>query len=256
MKSIKLGLIALLAFSALSCGEDEIAKDVNVKLEMVVGEESLVNNTTYNINGIDVQFTNVAFYLGDMTFKNSDGSSFVNAGDNRYQLIKPGIFDYNFSIPYEKDAADISLDEISFIVGVDAETNNNDEVTFEMRADGDPLGQQNPTMHWGWTGQYRFMNIDIDADLDGDGIFGEVDDDQNEKLVYHLGKNEFLGNINLTPSETLEGGNNEFKINVDFEKMLAGIDFNTEKFTKAGPDAIALAEKVLANYATAFTFEK
>lgn len=252
MNKLKLSLIALVACTVLSCGDDEKAKDVNVMLEMTVGDESLAHTTTYNINGVDLKFTNVAFYLGDMTFKNSDGSSFVNEGDSRYQLIKPGIFDYNFTIPYEKDVSDVTLDEISFIVGVDADTNDDDEMTFEMRPDGDPLGVQNPTMHWGWMGKYRFLSIDIDADLDGDGVFGEDD----EKLVYHLGKNDFLGNIKLTPNQALEGGENDFKINVDFEKMLAGIDFNTEKFTKAGGDEIGLAQKVLANYSTAFTFEK
>lgn len=252
MKSLRLCFVALFALTVLSCGEDEKAKDVNVKLEMVVDDESLVNGTTYTINGVDVQFTNVAFYLGDMTFKNSDGSSFVNQGDNRYQLIKPGLFDYNYSIPYEKDAGDVSLDEISFIVGVDADTNNDDQTTFEMRPVGDPLGQQNPTMHWGWMGKYRFLNIDMDADLDGDGIFGEDD----EKMVYHLGKDVFLGNVKLIPSEKLEGGANDYRINVDFVELLKGIDFNTEKFTKAGTDEIDLANKLFNNYSSAFTFEK
>jgi hypothetical protein len=252
MKSLRLCLVALLAVSFFSCGEDEKNKDVSVKLEMVVGEEGLVNGRTYNINGVDVQFTNVAFYLGDMTFRNSDGSTFVNQGDNRYQLIKPGIFDYDYSIPFVKDGGDVSLDEVSFIVGVDSETNNDDQMTFEMRPIGDPLGQQNPTMHWGWMGKYRFMNIDIDADLDGDGVFGEDD----EKLVYHLGKDAFLGNITLNPNEKLEGGANDFRINVDFEKLLDGIDFNTEKFTKAGTDEIDLANKLFNNYSSAFIFEK
>ena len=90
------------------------------------------------------------------------------------------------------------------------------------------------------------------CDLDGDGVFGE----QGEKLLYHLGKNSFLGNITLTPNEKLEGGANDFRINVDLEKMLEGVDFNTEKFTKTGADEIDIANKVFANYATAFSFEK
>lgn len=252
MNKLKLVAIALLGMTVWSCGEDEKAKDVNVKLEMVVGDESLNHGNTYNINGVDLQFTSVMFYLGDMTFENSDGTRFVNQGENRYQVIRPGVFDYNFSIPYEKDAEDVSLDKISFIVGVDETTNNDDQTTFEMRPDGDPLGQQNPSMHWGWMGKYKFMSIDADADLDGDGVFGE----EGEKLLYHLGKNSFLGNITLTPNEKLEGGANDFRINVDLEKMLEGVDFNTEKFTKTGADEIDIANKVFANYATAFSFEK
>ncbi|MFT6338639.1 MAG: hypothetical protein ACJATI_005416 [Halioglobus sp.] len=253
MNKLKLFAIALLGMTIWSCGGDEKeeAKDVNVKLEMVVGEESLITGTTYNINGIDLQFTNIAFYLGDMTFKNSDGSSSINEGDSRYQLIKPGVFDYNFSIPYNIDGGDVTLDEITFIVGVDETTNNDDQTTFEMRPDGDPLGQQNPTMHWGWMGKYRFISIDADADLDGNGVFGE----DGEKLVYHLGKNNFLGNINLTPNQQLESGANDFRINVDFEKLFTGVDFNTEKFTKTGVDEIDIANKVFANYSSAFTFE-
>ncbi|MFT4534424.1 MAG: hypothetical protein ACJA1A_000278 [Saprospiraceae bacterium] len=252
MNKFKLFAIALLGMSIWSCAEDEEAKDVNVKLEMVVGEESLVHGATYNINGVDLQFTNVAFYVGDMTFKNSDGSSFNSGGDNRYQLIIPGIFDYNFSIPYAKNAGEVSLDEISFIVGVDETTNNDDQTTFEMRPEGDPLGQQNPTMHWGWMGKYRFISIDADADLDGNGVFGE----EGEKLVYHLGKDAFLGNIKLTPNQKIEGGANDFRINVDFEKLFTGVDFNTEKFTKTGIDEIGLANKIFANYSSAFGFEK
>ena len=59
-----------------------------------------------------------------------------------------------------------------------------------------------------------------------------------------------------TPNEKLEGGANDFRIIFDFEKLFSGIDFNTEKFTKAGGDEIGLAQKVLANYSTAFSFEK
>ncbi len=252
MNKLKLIAIALLGMTIWSCGEDEEAKDVNVTLEMVVGEESLVHGTTYNINGVDLQFTNVAFYLGDMTFKNSDGSSFIKGVDSRYQLIIPGVFDYNYTIPYNEGAGELSLDEISFIVGVDETTNNDDQTTFEMRPDGDPLGQQNPTMHWGWMGKYRFISIDADADLDGNGVFGE----EGEQLVYHLGKDAFRGNIKLTPNQKLEGGANDFKINVDFENLFTGVDFNTEKFTKTGTDEIDLANKVFSNYSSAFSFEK
>lgn len=253
MNKLKLIAMAILGMTIWSCEKEE-AKDinVNVKLEMFVGKESLVHGTTYNINGVDVQFTNVAFYLGDMTFKNSDGSSFENEGDNRYQLIKPGVFDYDFTIPYNENAGDVTLDEITFIVGVDETTNNDDQTTFEMRPDGDPLGQQNPTMHWGWMGKYRFISIDADTDLDGNGVFGE----DGEKLVYHLGKDSFLGNIKLTPEQRLEGGANDYRINVNFEKLFTGIDFNTEKFTKTGADEIDLANKVFANYSSAFNFEK
>ncbi len=254
MSKIKLLAIAFLAISIWSCRDNDVAKDVNVKLEMVVGDESLSHGNTYTINDVEVQFTNVAFYLGDMAFSNSDGSSFVNEGDSRYQLIRPGIFDYNFSIPYDETVDEVSLDQISFIVGVDEVTNNDDEDTFEMRPAGDPLGVQNPSMHWGWMGKYRFLNIDAEIDADGNGVFGE--EGKDEKLTYHLGKNAFLGNISLAPNEKLEGGANDFRILVDFAKMLDGVDLKTEQFTKTGADEIDIANKILANYDSSFSFGK
>jgi len=254
MSKIKSIALACLVLAIWSCGDKEAAKDVNVKLEMVVGDEGLSHGNTYTINDVEVQFTNVAFYLGDMTFKNSDGSSFINEGDSRYQLIRPGIFDYNFSIPYDETAEDVSLNEVSFIVGVDEVTNNDDMTTFDMRSADDPLGVQNPSMHWGWMGKYRFFNIDAEIDADGNGVFGE--EGKGEILTYHLGKNAFLGNISFSPNQMLEGGANDFRILVDFAKILEGVDLKTEQFTKTGADEIDLANKILANYNSSFSFEK
>lgn len=243
-------MVAVAACSLLaSCGGDKEAKDANITLEMMVGDQSLQLNQTYTINDVDIQFINAQFYVGDMTFSISDGSSFASQEDSRYQLITPGSTNYNFSIPYTEDAPDVSLDQVSFILGVDATTNAQDEQSFDMRPEGDPLGAQNPTMHWGWLGQYRFVSIDANADLDGDGEF-------ETPLVYHIGKDSNLGNVALMPSLELEEGKNDIRIKADVAKLLAGVDFATEPFTKSGADVQTLTDKIVANYQSTFTIEK
>lgn len=247
MKSTKLFLFVMITgLMIISCDDDiPEAKEVNVKLQMNVGQEALVHESTYDINGTEVQFTNVAFYLGDMKFEISDGTTYESA--ERYQLIKPGVFDFNFTIPATEEEVDVNLDKITFFVGVDATTNAETEMDFTERPAGDVLGQQNPTMHWGWAGGYRFLNIDGNADLDGDGEF-------ETNLTYHLGKDEFLKNISLSPVQKIEEGKNEFQINFDMAKFLSGLDFTTENFTKAQPDNKAVADKLFDNYSSSFTF--
>jgi len=245
MKRIK-GILGILlaGMIIISCGDSDPV-DVNVKLQMNVGDEALVQETVYQVNEVDVKFTNVAFYLGDMTFKTSNDKSFES--NSRYYLVKEGVLDFDFSLTAEEGEEGVNLTDIDFIVGVDATTNAETEMDFTERAVDDPLGQQNPTMHWGWAGGYRFMNIDAEADLDGDGEF-------ETQLTYHLGKNEFLKNINLKPNVKLEQGANNFQVIFDLSKFLSGLDFETENFTKAQPDNITIADKLLTNYESAFSF--
>ncbi len=245
MKITKLVLgIIVMGLIISSCGDSE-PMDVNVKLRMNVGNDALTHGTTYNINGTNVQFTNVAFYLGDMKFETSDGTTFESS--SRYHLIRPGFFDFNFSIPAGEVSEDISLSRITFFVGVDADTNAETEIDFTERAEGDPLGQQNPTMHWGWIGGYRFLNIDGNADIDGDGEF-------ETQLTYHLGKNELLKNITLSPNRKIEEGKNEFQLTFDISTFLSSLDFATENFTKVQPDNRSIADKLFNNYSSSFTF--
>lgn len=245
MKLIK-GIMAMLVAGLLisSCGDSEEI-DVKVNLQMNVGDEALVHDVTYNINGTDVQFTNVAFYLGDMKFETSDGKTFESS--SRYNLIKPGVYNFNFSVAADEVAEDYSLSRVTFFVGVDADTNAETEMDFTEREVDDPLGQQNPSMHWGWAGGYKFLNIDGFADIDGDGEF-------ETKLTYHLGKDSFLKNISLSTNKKIDEGENDFQITFDMSSFLANLDFATENFTKVQPDNMATADKLLNNYNTAFSF--
>ena len=246
MRITKFILAALvLGIFISSCGEESTTSNVSIKLQMKVGDEALVHDNTYTINDVDVRFTNVAFYLGDMKFEDSEGKNYE--AQSRYQLIKPGIFDFNFEVPSDQLENELRLTDISFFVGVDAETNAESEEDFTERATDDPLGQQNPSMHWGWSTGYKFLNIDGEADIDGDGEYETT-------LTYHLGRDQLLKNIALTPDVLLESGDNEFEINFNMDKFLTGIDFATENFTKVQPDNVDLANKLFDNYDLTFSF--
>ncbi|MEM9549281.1 MAG: MbnP family protein [Bacteroidota bacterium] len=232
-------LIGLIIFS---CGDDD-PRDVNFKLQMNVGSEPLMHESTYMLGNIPVQFTNVAFYLGDMKISTSDGIDYEAA--TRYHLIKPGIYEFNFSVSADDASDDLRLSGISFFVGVDPETNSQSTTDFTERSADDPLSQQNPSMDWGWNTGYRFLNIDGNADLDGDGEF-------ETQLTYHLGRDEYLANININSNALIEEGSNEYQIVFDLERLLSNLDFSTENFTKVQPDNKDVADKILANYSASF----
>ena len=92
-----------------SCGDSD-PKDVNVTFQMKVGDDALNHSTTYTINNTAVQFTNVAFYLGGLEFELSDGTKYGNT--NEYTIIRPGTFDFNFSITENLDQ-EVSLSKIN-----------------------------------------------------------------------------------------------------------------------------------------------
>ena len=238
-----LSSLLLAGFIITSCG-DKDPRSVNAIFQINVGEEALALESTYSINSTNVQFTNVAFYLGDMTFETSDGTKYEST--SRYTLVKPGMYDFNFTVPEEIEE-DVNLSKINFFIGVDPDTNSESEMDFTERAAGDPLGQQNPSMHWGWAGGYRFLAIDGFADIDGDGEF-------ETQLTYHLGKDALLRNFSLSPNVMLEEGENKFEVIFDLNEFLGNLDFSTENFTKVQPDNLDLANKLFDNYSNAIRF--
>ncbi|MDF1697389.1 MAG: hypothetical protein P1U56_16215 [Saprospiraceae bacterium] len=244
MRIIKIFSILILgAFIISSCG-DKDPRDVNAVFQINVGDDALAHETTYVINDTKVKFTNVAFYLGDMTFETSDGSVFESTP--RYTLVKPGSYEFNFTVPEDVEE-DVTLSKIDFFIGVDATTNAETEMDFTEREVGDPLGQQNPSMHWGWAGGYRFLAIDGFADLDDDGEF-------EQQLVFHLGFDDFLKLYSISPNAKIEEGSNQFEVIFDLNEFLSGLNFEEENFTKVQPDNIELANKLFANYNSSIRF--
>jgi len=237
--------IVLGALLFTSCSKDENA-DINIVYKTTVGQELLQHNATYNINSTDVQFTNVAYYVGDMSFTLSNSTSFTS--QNRYQLITPGEFTYSFSLENVGED-EVDFNQASFFIGVDSLTNQQTEQEITDREEGDPLGFQNPSMHWGWTGGYKFMSIDGLADVDGDGEFETT-------LIYHLGFDDFLKDFSLDVNESIESGETNYKIIFDVDKFLSNVNFETENFTKVTPDSYDLALKLYNNYDNAVSISK
>jgi len=237
-----LGILALMLIIS-ACGDDE-PRNVSVSFQMNVGDDALVEESVYSINDTDVRFTNVALYLGDVEFETSNGVTYESS--QPYYLVEPGTYNFGFTIPEDVEG-DVNLNSASFFIGVDAITNSESEMDFTERAEGDPLGQQNPSMHWGWAGGYRFISIDGEADVDGDGEFETM-------LTYHLGRDEYLKTFTLTPNVKLEGGENSFEIIFDMAQFLDGLDFANENFTKVRPEDADLTNKIFANYDSAVSF--
>lgn len=236
-----LGII-MMASLIISCGEDEPTKVIS-SLQLTVGNEPLALDKTYEINDVNVQFQTAAMYIGDVEFQLNDKT--FKREDTRYYLLKTEALNFLLG---EVDAK--SFDRVKFNIGLDAETNALDEEDYNSRPAGDPLGVQDPSMHWSWDAGYRFIRLDGKADLDNNGDFEST-------LTYHIGKDAFYASIDKAVSVDLEEGDNWFNIHVDVAKVLAGVDFNkdSDRVTHTANN-LPLATKVFENLSSAVSIEK
>ena len=114
---------------------------------------------------------------------------------------------------------------------------------FTTRAPSDPLAAQDYQMHWNWNTGYKFLRVDGRSDTDGDGV---VDTD----ITYHIGSDPLLSNLNFA----LENLSEEVTIEFDLAKLFAGVDFTVDIDTHTGNN-LPLAQKLVANYSTAFSIK-
>lgn len=237
MKKFNLLSLLLLAicctFTLISCDDDTFSGEVDMNFALTVDGDDFESGKTYTINGTAVEFANLGFYVGGITF---DGVESQSIFEDKYLLVTPD----NTSFAVGELSAD-TYDKVSFFIGVDAVTNAMSEEDFTTRASSDPLAAQDYAMHWNWNSGYKFFRIDGQSDTDGDGV---VDTD----VAYHIGTNALLGQLNFDLSKLEDNVEIEF----DIAKLFADVDLSTEVNTMTGNN-LPLAQQLVANYSTAFS---
>ena len=134
--------------------------------------------------------------------------------------------------------------KIDYFVGVDATNNAQTEQDFTSRGSNDPLGLQDPAMHWNWNTGYKFLRVDGEVDTDGDGTV-------DTPIAYHIGSNPLL-TILVQGNYPIEGGKNVMTFTLNLNEFFRGIDIKTEVDTHTGNN-LALAQRLVANMSTAIT---
>ncbi|MFK7932809.1 MAG: MbnP family protein [Saprospiraceae bacterium] len=239
MKNFKsptlLSFLLLFALGFTSCDNDSFSGEVDMTFNLAVDGEAFQTGTTYTLNGTAVEFTNFGFYIGGISFAGEEAESVFQ---DKYLLVTPD--NTNFTIgELSKD----TYSELSFFVGVDPATNSMSTEDFTTRASSDPLAANDFQMHWNWNSGYKFLRVDGMSDTDGDGVV-------DTGITYHIGSDALLEYVNLN----LENLSEEVNIEFDFAKLFAGVDFTTDIDTHTGNN-LPLAQKLVANYSTAFSLK-
>lgn len=216
-------LFASVLISISGCKKDEEQPDVSYMrflIDVNVAGDSLVFGKEYTINGTKMTFAAMRFYMGGIKFTQSNGDVIDLSG--QYLLAGPstgGTINEGLAIS--------NLTRVQFFIGVDSVTNMMSESDFTSRPSNDPLGMQDPSMHWSWNTGYRFLRVDGKTDTDGDGT-------PETAVQYHLGNNNMLKNIDISTNITMVAGENDVYIHFDLAKFFSGVDPSTELETHVG----------------------
>lgn len=213
----------LFAFAALalsSCKKDEETEEMVTPLPGVVMPTSTIQihpvhlwedapfelGTTYNIDGVDVQFDEVRFYLSrfvmsDMTDNTENGETAI--------LLSAASTD-----PLEIGATNLTnVHNLSFLFGLDSLLNHQDP-TLALEPLNDPL------MHWGWNPDagYKFLKVEGRADIAGDGNL--------VPFSIHAATDELRRDMSTMLMLDLEEGSNSINMNIDYHSMFLNVAFD------------------------------
>ena len=229
--------ICLGIFIWTSCDSDgEEATSLDFQFVFMVDNENLELGKTYQLGGTTVQLETARFYVGGIELQSRSG---ITSFEDLYLLVKAEETEY--------EVGNIELADytgVKFFVGIDPEANSQAESDFTTRSSADPLGIQDPSMHWNWNSGYKFIRIDGQTDTDGDGVV-------DTPLAFHIGTDGLLSSMEFaTPS--LQEGSNTLDFQLDLNRLYEDIDLTVDWDTHTGNN-FPLAEQFLANFQSALT---
>jgi len=211
------------------CCEYETNFEMTMQLNNYIGATLLSPGSTYSVNGANVQFDLVKFYISNIRLVDASGNE---TATDKYLLVEPGTTNYTAGFFPEGDYTKLRFD-----VGIDSLTNHADPSTYPVN---DPLGPQFPSMHWSWDAGYIFIRIDAIADQDGDGTV-------ESPFEMHIGKDSNLRTVEFDVSLNGTGGNNyTTAINVNWLKFFDGVDMTGDLTTHTG-DNLDLTALLVGN---------
>lgn len=223
---------------------EETPRFIKGTVEPVFGTEKLHLDSTYTtLQGYDIQFSNLKFYLEDVK---NDGVT----------ILESALFDYreNGTLLFREESTLIPDGDFTATLnanlGVGPNVNHLDPSAFDNAS---PLNILNANdMHWDWNPGYIFLKIEAKVDTIQDGVplF-------NHNVVYHIGLDENLQIVEFQNIQwTKVGDESRVELIVDLNEFLNSpniIDVKTESSSHSSAGQEALSAKVIANFSQALS---
>lgn len=200
MKKVLLSLLLLSAFINL-----DAQKNVILHFIQKAGSEDFALNTPFTTEaGSQYQATRLEYYVS-LPFVIHDGGQVTNA-PTRYFLIDAGEEAW-----LELGEMNVeNVEGITFSLGVDEARNHLDPALYPA---DHPLALQNPSMHWGWVGGYRFIAME-----------GNSGGNLAYSFEIHSIGDELYRTVNLPVEAVAEGDDLVIHLRADYNKLLENID--------------------------------
>ncbi len=206
-----------------------------LEIASIVGDQPLVYDQVYQVNGMATSFSTAQFYLSQVQIGDHGDMESLDT----YLLISP-----------EKDHYEVGeikaghKHSLHFGVGVDSASNFLDPSTYEANH---PLAPKSPSMHWSWNSGYIFIRLEGKVDTDGDDVL-ETD------FEFHIGTKNLYRTFEYDVHFDADEADSHLEMTVDFAKFFTGIDLKTDRVTHT-MDNMPLAMTVVNNLSTVFSVD-
>lgn len=190
-------------------------------------QTTLFNHPAITSEGEQISLTRVEYYISGISLTH-DGGQVTNL-DTVYILANA-----NYMTEQFLGTLNITqLESVSFAIGVDSAHNHLDPAQYNFNH---PLALHNPSMHWGWTGGYRFLALE-----------GEVGNGSTAPVEIHA-----LGDANyhfqtVSTQGAVVGGNLIIQLDAEY---LNGFNSISVAGGAIEHSEVGKAAQMLTNYST------
>lgn len=242
-------MVVLTALSFTACKKDKVEPvpvtpdphthdhgEVALKFNHMIGDDLVEFNQAYNLNGLEVTFTRIQYYLHDITFYPGHTLEDGVTLSGKYLLVN-GNSEFNLG-----DVELAHLHGMRFKIGVDPTSNSITSEEFAALEASNPLSAQNPSMHWSWAvgSGYKFVVFE-----------GSFNNGANT-FVYHVATDALLRQGNMLSTHTDNDHENvtTLELKVDLAAIFNGIDI-TSNSTQHGAGGVN--PTIMDNMVSAFS---
>lgn len=211
---------------------------VHFVINPVVGTQTFAFGTNYTDDyGNVYQFSRAEFYLSNMTFYDDDGNIVMQPG--KYFVVRPTTATYDLG----STTAD-HIHEGDLTIGIDSVTNHTDPSTY---GSDNALAPQTPSLHWSWNSGYIFLALEGLADRNADGT-------PETAFELHIGSDALKRIVNVHIHHNITyGATNNVTLNIDYGKMLTGVNMADPNTNTHTMDNMTLATQIANNLDSVFT---